>query len=236
MRALLLAAGRGERLRPLTDACPKPMIEIGGKPILQRNVELLVNAGVCEILINLHYLPNVITSYFGDGRSFGADIHYVSESVLLGTAGTARNARSFFNEEPFLVVYGDNLSTIDLRRLIGLHVDRAADATIALYARPDPGASGIVAFSEEGRITRFKEKPRENEIFSKWVNAGYYVMEPSILSAIPDTYPSDFGRDVFPRLLENGAKLYGYAMSEQLWWIDSPSDYERAKKAFGLAK
>lgn len=232
VKALLLAAGRGERLRPLTDACPKPMIEIGGKPILQHNVELLVSAGIRDIVINLHYLPGSITSHFGDGRSFGANIEYEFEPELLGTAGTARNVSAKFEREPFVVVYGDNLSTIDLKKMVEFHHHNRAEATIALFERPDATGSGIVSFSEDGRITRFKEKPLEREIFSNWVNAGYYVLEPSVIDAIPEYYPSDFGRDVFPRMLRDGARLYGYPMKERLWWIDSPADYERAKDVF----
>ena len=235
MRALVLAAGSGERLRPLTNDIPKPMISIGGKPILQRNIELLTAAGVKEIAINLHHLPNIISDYFGDGHLYGAKIQYVRETDLLGTAGALRNCSSFFSSAPFLVVYGDNLSTIDLTRLISFHRGRGGDATIAVFQRPDPSASGIVSFEEGGRISRFKEKPTENELFSNWVNAGYYVLEPSVLDFIPKAGPSDFGRDVFPKMLDNGARLFAYTMKERLWWIDSPADYDRVRIEFSRA-
>ncbi len=231
----MLAAGSGERLRPLTNDIPKPMISIGGKPILQRNIELLTAAGIREIAINLHHLPNSISDYFGDGHLYGAEIWYVREPELLGTAGAVRNLSSFLTSGPFLVVYGDNLSTIDLTRLISFHNNRGGDATIAVFQRPDPSASGIVSFDDEGRITRFKEKPKANEVFSNWVNAGYYVLESSVLDSIPKEGSSDFGRDVFPKMLDNGAHLFAYAMKERLWWIDSPADYDRVKMEFARA-
>ena len=232
VKALILAAGRGERLRPLTDECPKPMIEIGGKPILQRNIELLVGADVCDIIINLHYCPDAITRYFGDGHAFGAKIQYVYEDTLLGTAGAARNVAGFLRDQDFVVVYGDNLAALGLTKMLELHRVRGATMTMALYHREDPRASGIVALGPDDRITRFLEKPTNDEIFSHWVNAGYYVASPEVLDAIPETMPADFGRDVLPVLLRDGAGLYGYRMTEQLWWIDSIEDYEYTQRHF----
>jgi len=231
----VLAAGRGERLSPLTADRPKPMIEIGGKPVLQYNVELLVAAGVTEAIVNLHYQPDAIVDYFGDGSAFGLSIEYAYEPVLLGTAGAARNVADRLAEDDFLVVYGDNLSTIDLRKVVALHRDRGADLTLALYHRDDPGQSGIVALGDDDRIERFLEKPREEEIFSHWVNAGYLVARPHVLDAIPAESPYDFGRDLLPALLARGARLYGYRMTESLWWIDSLDDYQRTRKAFERA-
>ena len=232
MKALLLAAGRGERLRPFTDACPKPMIEIGGKPILQHNVELLVSVGISEIVINLHYYPDAIVEFLGNGDRLGASIQYVREERLLGTAGAARNVATRLGSGDFLVVYGDNFSTIDLRKLIALHKDRAADLTMALYCRPDTRESGVVDADETGRIKRFVEKPRDDEAFSNWVNAGYYVVAPSVMEMIPRTGPSDFARDVFPAMLYHKQRLYGYRMTEKLWWVDTIEDLERTRKEF----
>ncbi|MGC8484336.1 MAG: nucleotidyltransferase family protein [Candidatus Baltobacteraceae bacterium] len=232
MKALLLAAGRGERLRPLTDSCPKPMIEIGGKPILQHNVELLVEAGIHDIVINLHHSPEAIVKVFGDGQRLNARIQYVREERLLGTSGALRNAAGLLGSGDCLVVYSDNLSTIDLRKLIALHKERKADLTMALYHRLDTGASGIVAVNGDGRVTRFLEKPSKEESFSNWVNAGYYVVAPSVVQMIPETTPSDFARDVFPKMLNKKARLFGYRMTEKLWWIDSMEDYRRTQREF----
>jgi NDP-sugar pyrophosphorylase family protein len=232
LRALVLAAGCGERLRPLTADRPKPMIEIGGKPVLEYNIELLARAGVREAVVNLHYRPEAIRSHFGDGHRFGMTIAYEYEPALLGTAGAARNAAGRLRNGDFLVVYGDNLSTIDIAALVAFHVQKNADLTVALYRRDDPGSSGIVAVDEESRITRFLEKPRADEIFSHWVNAGYLVAKSWILDAIPAGRQYDFGRDLLPSLIRDGARVYGYCMTERLWWIDSLEDYRRTQAAF----
>jgi NDP-sugar pyrophosphorylase family protein len=227
----VLAAGCGERLRPLTDDRPKPMIEIGGKPILRHNIEMLARAGVREAVINLHYRPERIREYFGV-ECAGVALSYSYEPELLGTAGAARNCAAFLRDGDFIVAYGDNLSTIDLSKLVELHRERDAEVTLAVFHRDDVAASGIVELDAADRVTRFLEKPREDEIFSHWVNAGYLVVKPSVLDAIPADRPSDFGRDILPQLLARGARIYGYRMTERLWWIDSPADYDRTFAAF----
>lgn len=232
MHALVLAAGYGERLRPLTDDRPKPMISIGGKPILQYNIELLARAGVRDVIVNLHHRPDAIRNYFKDGAAFGVSIAYEYEPELLGTAGAARNLAGRLDAGDFLVIYGDNISTIDLRKLLALHLQKGADVTLALYERPDVTASGIVEVDDDDRVVRFLEKPREDEVFSHWVNAGYLVARPWVLNAVPEGRVADFGRDVLPQLLATHARIYGYRMSEELWWIDSFDDYERTRAAF----
>jgi mannose-1-phosphate guanylyltransferase len=229
-KAMLLAAGRGTRLRPLTETVSKCMIEIAGKPVLEHNIEWLRRFGVTDILINLHYLPEAVTNHFGDGRRWGARITYSFEPELLGTAGAVRNAASFF-DGPFFVWYGDNLSTCRLDRLWEFHKSRRGVATIALHHRDDPTESGIVGMDGEGRITRFLEKPRAEQVFSHWVSAGILALEPQTLEAIGPEGAQDFGRDVFPLMLASGAALYGYRMSEdeELWWIDTAADFARVQ-------
>jgi NDP-sugar pyrophosphorylase family protein len=209
------------------------MIQIGGKPILAYNLETLARAGVREAIVNLHYLPDRITEYFGT-ECAGIALSYSYEPELLGTAGAARNCADFLRDGDFFVAYGDNLSTIDLGKVAALHRERDADVTLAVFHRDDVAASGIVGLDATDRVTRFLEKPREDEIFSHWVNAGYFIAKPSVLEAIPGGPPSDFGRDVLPQLLARGARIYGYRMTERLWWIDSPADYERTLAAFEL--
>ena len=231
MKAMLLAAGEGSRLSPLTQNKPKPMLEIGGVPILEHNVRLLVRAGVDHIVINLHHCPDAITEHFGDGSRFGVHITYSHEPVLLGTAGGLKNVESVFESDDFFLVYGDNLTTMDLLRLSSLHRQRAATLTMALFERENPQASGIVEIDAADRIVRFLEKPQADQIFSRWVNAGFLVLSPRVLSFIPPAGPADFGHDVFGALLSGGEPLYGYRMSEPLWWIDSIADYERTRTA-----
>jgi NDP-sugar pyrophosphorylase family protein len=232
-KAMLLAAGRGTRLRPMTETVSKCMIEIAGKPILEHNVARLRRFGVTDIVINLHYMPEAVMNHFGDGSRFGARIRYSHEPELLGTAGAVKNVAAFF-DAPFFVWYGDNLSTCRLDRLREFHKAKGGIATIALHHRDDPTQSGIVGLDGHDRITRFLEKPRADQVFSHWVSAGILALEPRALEAIAADGAVDFGRDVFPALLERGEAVHGYRMSggERLWWIDTLMDYERAQYAF----
>jgi NDP-sugar pyrophosphorylase family protein len=225
MKAMILAAGRGNRLRPITDKVPKCMIPVGGKPLLEHTIEWFSKHGVTEIIINLFHLPHVVTDYFKDGRLWGTRIEYSIEDHPLGTAGGVRHAAWFF-DGPFFVWYGDNLSRCDLDRLRLFHETRRGIASMALYRREDVSQSGIVGIDGEDRIVRFLEKPRSDQVFSNWVNAGIYVLEPGIVDWIPQNVASDFGLDVFPTMLANAQALYGYKMSqnEDLCWIDRPED------------
>jgi NDP-sugar pyrophosphorylase family protein len=227
VRALILAAGEGSRLRPFTERVAKPMLEVGGLPILEYNVRLAAKHGITDLVINVHYRPEAIVDHFGDGSNFGVAIRYSREPVLLGTAGALNPFRAFFAEATFAVLYGDNLTTCDLSAVIARHRATQAVATIALFHREDPTASGIVALDDAGFVTRFLEKPKPEEVFSNWVNAGVLVLEPVVFDAVPLEGPSDFGRDVLPELLARGQRIAGYKMAEELCWIDSPADYER---------
>ncbi len=228
MNAMLLAAGEGTRLRPLTDTAPKPMLPVAGKPLLQHVVERLVQSGIREIVINLHHQPEAITEHFGDGTKYGVRIAYSYEPRLLGTAGAVKKVAASF-AETFLLVYGDNLTTCDLERLIEFHRRKQGIATVALFKRDDVSQSGVAELDGDARIIRFVEKPRAGEIGSRWVSAGILVLEPEVLDVIPTEQPSDFGRDILPALMAVGRHVYGYCMSgnEKLWWIDTPEDYRR---------
>jgi mannose-1-phosphate guanylyltransferase len=231
--AMILAAGKGTRLYPLTERVPKCMVPIGGKPLLEDTVRRLAGQGVTRITINLHHLGEVIAGHFGDGRRFGVDLRYSPEEELLGTAGGVKRAfdRGLLGDR-FFVWYGDNLSRCRLADLAAHHRRLDADVTIALHHRDDPTKSGIVGLDDGGRITRFLEKPRPEEIFSNWVNAGIYLVEARVLDAVPEGF-FDFGRDLFPRLLSAGRTLAGYRMdsSEDLLWVDSPEDLDRTEHA-----
>ncbi len=224
-KAMVLAAGRGTRLRPLTDHTPKCMVTLGGKPLLEYTITWLRRHGVKEVMINLHHLPAAVTEYFGDGSRWDLRITYSHELEALGTAGGIKNVAAFF-DGPFFVWYGDNLSTCRLDRLWEFHRRRGGLAAIALHYRKDAVNSGIVELDEQDRITRFVEKPKQEEVFSHWANAGIFVLQSGILDAIPGGRPVDFGRDIFPALLARGRPLYGYRMSEdeRLWWIDRLED------------
>jgi len=230
MRALILAAGEGRRLGTLTDRTPKPMLEVAGRPILEHNVRLLVRHGVREIAINTHHRADAIVAHFDDARvaALGARIRFSHEAELRGTAGALVPLIDFFSET-FLILFGDNLSTCDLTLLVQAHRASGAVATVALHEREDPSSSGVAVLAQDGTITTFIEKPRPGETSSTWVNAGIIVAEPAALASVPRERPSDIGRDLLPALVRGERRVFGYRMSERLWWIDTPEDYERTR-------
>lgn len=229
---MLLAAGLGTRLRPLTYSVSKCMIPIAGRPLLEHNVGVLRSYGVTDLVINLHHLPQTVMNHFGDGSGLGIRITYSVEPELLGTAGAVKKVEQFF-DGPFFVWYGDNLSTCRLDRLWQFHQSKRGVATIALHYREDPTRSGIVELDENDRVTRFLEKPRPDQVFSHWVNAGILALEPEVLESIPKEGVADFGRDVFPALLKRDSAIFGYRMAEDesLWWIDAMEDLARVEQA-----
>lgn len=226
-RALILSAGLGTRLKPLTDTMPKPMVPLAGKPLLEHLVRLCARFGVCDIAVNLHYLPRVVTDHFGDGGAFGVRLRYGLETELLGTAGAVNSFRDFFRE-PFFVIYGDVLFEVDLEAVAAAHAASGATATVGLYRVDNPTECGLVDCDGAGRIRRFVEKPPV--AFTDLANAGLYVMAPKVLDYIPDSGFCDFGHDVFPAMLAAGEPLYGHVLDGYVMDIGSPQKYEKAKK------
>ena len=235
MKAMILAAGEGTRLRPLTDRCPKPMLPVGGRPLLERTIGWLRQHGVREVAINLHHRPEAITQHFGDGSRFGVRITYSPEAQLLGTAGAVRQLEAFF-DTTFAVIYGDVLTDLDLTALADFHRASGSIATLALYHADNPSARGLVDLDAAGRVTRFVEKPRPEEVFTDLANAGVCILEPAVLPFIPVGVPSDFGRDVFPAMLGAGQRLSGWPIPRGTLLIDigSPESYREANATWHL--
>jgi len=229
MKAMILGAGAGTRLHPLTDKCPKPMLPIGGKPLLEHTFGLLRRHGITEIVVNLHHNPDVITGHFGDGAMWGLQITYSYEDQLLGTAGAVRKVADCF-DETFIVMYGDVFTNVDLTELDKFHQLQGSSVTIGLYRVNNPAECGLVELDGNGRILRFVEKPALREVFTDLANAGIYVVEPIVLNHIPEVIPVDFGHDIFPCLLNNGMLLSGYLILDYLIDIGSFEKYEKAKR------
>ena len=227
-KAMLLAAGSATRLGSLAQEVPKPMLDVGGRPLIEHTVRQLARYGVEDIVVNLHKLGDVLERHFGDGSRFGVRMHYSREETLLGTAGGVRKAAPLL-DETFLLVYGDNLTTCRFDALVDFHRAKGVIATIALFWRDDVSAHSAVDRRDDGRIVRFVEKPKPAEAPSHWISAGVIVFEPAIVSFIPTDRPADFGFDVFPAVLRAGEAIYGYEMGadEGLWWIDTPESHAR---------
>jgi len=225
MKAMILAAGRGTRLLPLTATCPKPMVPIAGRPLLEYTIRLLAQHGFDELVVNLHHLPQAIRDYFGDGCKWDVKLSYSFEEELLGTAGAIRKLADFFDQR-FLVYYGDHLSNANLSSLWQFHEKAGALATLGLLWKEDPSASGIVELDSSQRVQRFTEKPGPDQTFANYlVNAGIYVLEPEIMQWIHPPPPRDFGYDVFPALLADQRPVYGHRLQGQLLSTDTLERY-----------
>ena len=226
MKAVILAAGEGERLGEVTKKVPKPMIRMEGKPILEHNVELCRAHGVTELFINLHHLPETITSYFGDGSRWGVSITYAYEPALLGTAGAVRNFAATLAGSRFFVLYGDNRSDCDLATLLRTHQERSAEMSIAVFEAKAVGAGGVVEAEPDGRITRFVEQRVREGGGPGLVNAGVYVLESTALDAIGPGF-SDFGHDVIPSMIRTGRRVFAVVMEHEVRAVDTPALYQK---------
>lgn len=217
MKAIVMAGGKGTRLRPLTCKQPKPMVPIAGKPMIGYILELLRKYQFTEIGMTLFYLPEVIANYFGDGREFGVNLRYFIEETPLGTAGSVKNAETFL-DETFLVISGDALTDINLAEALAFHRARRALVTIVLTKVANPLDYGVVITAEDGRIRRFLEKPGWGEVFSDTVNTGIYLIEPEVFRYYEKNKAVDFSKDLFPQLLQAGEPLYGFVADG--YWSD----------------
>jgi len=217
MIAVVMAGGKGTRLRPLTCDKPKPMVPVVGRPILEHIVRLLRKHGFTCIYATLHYMPEVIQDYFGTGDSFGVSMRYAVEDVPLGTAGSVKACEEHL-DTTFLVISGDALTDFDLAEAVEFHKAKGAIATIVLARVPTPLEYGVVITDNDGRILRFLEKPSWSEVFSDTVNTGIYVLEPDVLGFFDFGQEFDFSKNLFPLILKRKLPLFGYVASG--YWSD----------------
>jgi NDP-sugar pyrophosphorylase family protein len=232
MKAFILAAGLGTRLRSLGLDVPKVMVPIGGKPLLEHHLELFKRQGIREFIVNLHYLPEKITDYFGDGSKFGVSIMYSREPELLGTAGAVKKMEMELRDGPFIVFYGDNLVHVDFGPLLEFHRVHQAQATVALFASPEPWTGGVVETDSDGRVLRFVEKPDRKQISTNLISAGILVVGPQVLDVIPAGQFYDFGRDVFPKLLAECRPVYAMEPKAYIQDVGTPERLAKAQRDF----
>lgn len=227
MKAVVMAGGFGTRIQPLTSSVPKPMIPVMNKPMMEYIIDSLKNAGIVDIVILLYFKPEVIKSYFGDGSSKGVNIRYVQPDDDYGTAGAVKKAEAYLDER-FIVMSGDLITDFSIQEIIGYHDFKESKATITLTSVPDPLQFGVVITDKEGQIVRFLEKPGWGEVFSDTINTGIYVFEPEVLKYIPENSNFDFSKDLFPKLMAGGTKIYGY--NAKGYWRDvgNPDSYRAA--------
>jgi mannose-1-phosphate guanylyltransferase/mannose-1-phosphate guanylyltransferase/phosphomannomutase len=229
MRAMILAAGLGTRLRPITYAIPKPMAPVLNRPVMEHTARLLARHGFGEAIANLHWFPETIEAHFGDGSAVGIDLAYSHEEALLGTAGGVRNAADFLGDS-FLVVAGDALTDIDFAAMREFHESHDGLATVATKRVPNTDEYGVVIAGEDGRIQGFQEKPDPAEALSDLANTCIYMFRSEVFdffpapgtseAAKPDDAPefADWAMDVFPALLENDVPFYSHEI--EAYWND----------------
>lgn len=231
MKGLILAGGKGTRLRPLTVFTPKPIVPVVNKPFLLYQIEVLRRAGITDITLSLSYQPDKIEAVLNDVSDLGVDINFITESHPMGTGGAYRFAASS-DDRTTVVFNGDILTDCNLSNLIAFHNDRGSQATIALVPIEDPSRYGLVSTEKDGKIVEFLEKPKPEDlvrITSNNINAGLYVLEPSIRDFIPHGENRSFEYNVFPEMIEKKVPFYGYEL-EQEYWLDigTPDSYLKA--------
>lgn len=233
MKAVIIAGGRGERLKPITDNIPKPMVEVNGKPILLHIINLFKKNGITEFIFALCYLPEVITSYFGNGEKFGVKIQYTYEDIKkpLGTAGAITLVKKFITGT-FIVTYADILRELDVKKMIAFHKKKKAFATLNVYKRESQDAKSRIIIDQNNKIIKFIERPQEKYLRSDtiWVNGSFYVFEPEIYKFIPAKQKTDFGADVFPKLIRRRRILYSYPSRGYFIDIGNLQKLELARK------
>ncbi len=229
MKAMILAAGLGTRLRPITYGMPKPMVPVLNRPVMEHTARLLAGHGFGEAIANLHWFPELIEGHFGDGSEFGLDLTYSQEKQLLGTAGGVRNVADYLGDS-FLVVAGDALTDLDFRAMREFHESHDGIATLATKRVPDTGQYGVVIAGEDGRIQGFQEKPDPAEALSDLANTCIYMFRREVFDFFPEPGTSkvagpddppgftDWAMDVFPALLEADIPFYSHEIDA--YWND----------------
>lgn len=235
MQALILAGGKGTRLRPLTVYTPKPIVPLVNKPFLVYQLESLARAGITDIVLSLGYQPDKIEDVLGNGSDFGVSLRFVAEPHPMGTGGAYKFVADAIRETT-IVLNGDILTDADIAKIVEFHKENQSEATIALAPVDNPSAYGLVETADDGSVMRFIEKPKPEQLAElkiSTINAGIYILEPSILDLIPKNENSSFEYNVFPAILEKQKKFSAYILKYNYWRdIGNPQSYLEAHHDF----
>ncbi len=231
IKALILAGGKGARLRPLALHIPKPIVPLANIPFLFFHIYRIKRAGITEIILSLSYQPRKITDIFGDGMKYGVTIRYTHEDLPRGTAGAFKAAENLIDDTS-IVLNGDILTDTDLREVLEFHRAKNAEATIVVTRVMNPSGYGLVEMDSSGRVLRFTEKPPEDEVTGDTINAGIYVLERSVLDRIPAEGAQSFERELFPAMIQEGARVYAYLT--HAYWQDIGSPQKYLEATFGI--
>lgn len=235
MKAVIIAGGKGERLRPITHTIPKPMVDINGKPILEHIINHFKKHGITEFVISVCYLPEKITEYFGNGEKFGVKIDYIYEVVdkPLGTAGSIAAAKKYV-DSPFIITSSDSLRDLNITEMIAYHNKKNGFGTLNIYKRFGVNPKSFVLFDENNQITKFVERPTPDMLTGDfvWSNGFFMIFRPEIFDYIPENTPKDFGKDIFPLLIDLQKPLYAYKTEGYFIDIGDEKKLEKARSTY----
>jgi mannose-1-phosphate guanylyltransferase len=245
MKALVLAAGKGERLRPLTETVPKPMLELGGRPLIHYALTMLKRAGITQVAINIHHLGGQIETGLGTGHALGLEITYAPETTLLGTGGPLLGLRGFFGSEPFVVANSDTLMDLDLAAMLEQHRARGSIATFALYRPENLSAYSQLEIDREGRLRRirllggghdggFEDFPAAPPAAAvePYMFCGLYICEPGVYEFMPKVPPFSSVKAIFAPMVAGGMPLFGFVHRGLFRTVDDLATYENLKREF----
>lgn len=226
-QAVIMVGGKGTRLRPLTETCPKPVLPVAGKPCIWYLMASMARAGVEEIILACGYRSEMVVQALGDGSDLGLRISYAYEDEPMGTGGALKLLEDRL-DPVFIASNGDVFADIDIAGEVERHLESGADVTVALTPVPNPWEFGVARIADDGSILEFKEGLKPDQVFSDLINAGVYVVDRKVLSGIPEKGFYDFSKELFPKIISEGGRLMGFPLSGTWMDVGRPSDYLRA--------
>ncbi|MDO8638398.1 MAG: nucleotidyltransferase family protein [Candidatus Daviesbacteria bacterium] len=229
MKAVILAAGPGTRMGKDFPQIPKSMLPMAGKPLIQDQIEHLKRFGILDFYINLHFLPEKISNFLGDGSKFGVNITYSFENKILGTSGALNNFK-YYLDQSFIVLYGDIFTRIDFNKFLKFHKNKKSRASLLIHKTDHPEDSDLIKINDKNQIKDIYTSPHTESVsHTNYSSAAIYILEPNVLQYLPDKF-SDFMEDFFPILLKKGINLYGYLSNEYSKDIGTPERYKIVQK------
>jgi NDP-sugar pyrophosphorylase family protein len=232
---MILAAGRGERLRPLTNTTPKPLVSVGGKPLIEYAIDSVRRAGIDEVVINLHHLGEQIRDHVGDGSRFGVRVHYSQEDILQDTGGGIRDARRYLDGSTFVTMNSDTIVDVDLKEIVRVHRASGAIATMLLRKDPRMESFGIIETESDGRVGRFlgRARPGMRDPLEPWMYTGIQVLEPAVFRYLHHDGPFSITKLSYPAMLDAGEKIGGLPFDGAWITVGTPAELEQAAKRIG---
>lgn len=232
MRAMILAAGLGTRLKPLTNTVPKALVPVAGRPLIEYSLLFLRSQGITEVVINLHHLGGKIREALGDGSLYGMRIFYSPEDPILETGGGIKNAQSLLDGETFMVVNCDTILDLNLQEALKFHHQKQAVATLVLRSDPDVDHYGVIQTNDQGRIRRIREHTLNvGEFLSSYMFTGLQILEPHVFDFMPEVKPFSTTRETYPRMMQAGEPLFGFVHSGPWMVVDDEAGVARATQA-----